>query len=257
MKTKLPAICNRVLKQADYAAFNVTTRKDWEVYMALSTLLDHAAVHPNAQILGAGAGRERTMFELSPYVKRVFATDIYLSAGHWNHWHGADFMRDPAAFAPDGVACDPQRITVQHADMCDLPFPDNTFDAVFSSGSIEHVGTEGTPDYSAIQKAASEIGRVVKPGGIISLSTEWKIAGDGWGWSHVRLFDESNIYDHIIDPTGCDPVDDPDWSFDGDLSEYVVLADIVNHGASEDGFALLKEHQFLYTSVHLALRKPV
>jgi hypothetical protein len=51
-------------------------------------------------------------------------------------------------------------------------------------------------------------------------------------------------------------VDDPDWSFDGDLSEYVVLADIVNHGASEDGFALLKEHQFLYTSVHLALRKP-
>jgi len=246
---------NRVLKLADYEDFGIT-RKQWEVAMALLTLRDFGAVHDDAEILGVGAGRERTIYVLSGQVRRVFATDLYLDAGSWSGWHGPDFLRTPWAFAPEDVAFDDRRIVAQHADMRRLPYPDDTFDGIFSSGSIEHVGVEGTFDSQAIEKAASEIGRVLKPGGVASLSTEWKIAGDGWGWSHVRLFDEGLLMRHIVEPSGLDMVDELDTETDFDLNDYTVLEDVVMRGYEPEVEALMKEHQFLYTSVHLALRKP-
>ena len=247
---------NRVLHKSDYDVFGVTTRKGWEIEIALKTLREFGVVHKDAMILGVGAATERTIFELSRDVKFVFATDKYCDMGTWADWSGTDFLADPAKYAPDNIDFDVQRIIPQHMDMMYMNYPDNTFDGVFSSGSIEHVGKGGQPDYLAIARAAREIGRVVKPGGILSLSTEWKLAGDGWGWGHVRLFDEALIYRHIIEPSGCELIDEPDWSFDGDLNDAVELRKMVMERFKPDVEYVLKEHQFTFTSVHLAMRKP-
>lgn len=249
---------NRVLKMADFEAFGVTRRKGWEIAMALKTLRDLGGTGSDKVIIGIGAGKERTIFELANAkdAKMVYATDIYNTPGVWHGWHGSDFVKWPARFSSEGVHFDTSRVKAEHADMCQLPYEDNSFDAFFSSGSIEHVGQEGTADYAAIAKAASEMGRVLKPGGIGSLSTEWLISGDGWGWDHVRLFDEALLMKHIVEPSGLELVDEPDFEFEGDLEHFVRLGDIVNRGASDEGYGLLWEHGFLFTSVHLALRKP-
>jgi SAM-dependent methyltransferase len=253
---------NRVLKSADYELFGVNTRKEWEVRMALDTLRNFGATSPEAWLLGVGAGREETIYHLANEKdsRFVFATDLYADAGVWEKTAGGvDFLRDPMQFSR-GIECDPRRIVPRHADMCDLPFEDNMFDGIFSSGSIEHVGKAGTADWDAISKAAKEIGRVLKPGGVASISTEWRMVGDGWGWGHVRLFDMDTLYKYVIEPSGLELIDMLDTAFDGDLDKHVVLGDLVRGTAKEDGHTLIKGgHEsgnvFIFTSVHLALRK--
>ena len=48
------------------------------------------------------------------------------------------------------------------ADMTDLPFADDTFDAVVAGEVIEHIENDGL--------ALSEAARVLRPGGVLALS---------------------------------------------------------------------------------------
>ena len=257
-KKKTEFAYNRVLKLADYDLLRVKIRKGWEVAMALKTLRDFKAARPGAMLIGVGAGKERTIFELanSFSCEMVFATDLYADMGVWADWAGVEFLKYPGKFVNDVVVCEPWRIIPRHADMCALPFMDNTFDGVFSSGSIEHVGQPDIADYDAISQAAREMGRVTKPGGIISLSTEWKLSGDGWGWSHIRLFDADTIMRVIVEPSGCELVDEPDWSFDGKLDDALDLNEAIRNPQTQIGSGMLRDHGYVFTSVHLALRKP-
>ncbi len=54
-----------------------------------------------------------------------------------------------------------------------LPFPDNTFDVVYSNGVLHH-----TPDTAA---AAQEIHRVLKPGGIAKVMLYYRHSLNYWG----------------------------------------------------------------------------
>jgi len=258
-KKKAEFTYNRVLKQGDYAAFDVNVRKGWEIHMALKTLRELGAARPDAMLLGVGAGKENTIYELANEhdCQMVFATDLYANMGVWGNFDGIEFLKFPAKFAPRGDVFDSHRIIPLHADMCDLHLSDDTFDGVFSSGSIEHVGHSGIADYEAIETAAYELGRVTKPGGIISLSTEWKISGDGWGWGNVRLFDADTIMRVIVEPSGCELVDEPDWSYDGNLADALELNEAILNPKSQIGAALLRAEGYVFTSVHLALRKPL
>src|SRR5262245_47986595 len=53
-------------------------RKDWEVGMAVSALRQGGALHPDAHVLGVGAGNEPTVFYLTNHARTVHATDLYL-----------------------------------------------------------------------------------------------------------------------------------------------------------------------------------
>ena len=61
MGTTMSFAYNRVLKQADFSDWNVHSRKAWEIDIALRTLRDFGAVHPDAEILGVGAANETTI----------------------------------------------------------------------------------------------------------------------------------------------------------------------------------------------------
>ena len=72
---------------------------------------------------------------------------------------------DPTAHAPFGYRED--RLSVRWMDARELAFDDASFDAVYSLSSLEHFGGPGQVD-----RAAREIARVLRPGGVALLCAD-------------------------------------------------------------------------------------
>lgn len=105
--------------------------------------------YDNVLELGCGIGYN-TAF-LSRVSENIIATDLE-QIDPETHSPGLKITRD--FLNSLGVT----NVKVMHASAEELPFPDNTFDMVFSVHVLEHV-----PDR---KKAINEINRVLKPGGI-------------------------------------------------------------------------------------------
>jgi SAM-dependent methyltransferase len=232
--------------------------------MAVRALRDHRAVRPDARLLGIGAGTEATTFFFSRQVRQVVATDIYANTGQWADVAPSGFLIAPCQFAGD-VQCDPQHIIPLHQDARALDLPDEEFDGVFSSGSIEHFGS-----LRFVSNAAYEIGRVLKPGCIAAISTQFKVAGppDGNGWDpSVILFSPEMLRHWIVEASGLEPVDtldttlsDDTLSVRRDLLGFLNAAKQLTHPAQKVGVypnVVLYHEGYLFCSVHLALRKPI
>lgn len=144
-------------------------RKTWEFTMLSLLLEDWDLLGGQAEVLSVGAGREAIVFWLAGRTARTVAVDRY-GTGGWRRVHST-MLTDPAALSPypdapiDGLE-------VLAMDAVALDFPDASFDAVFSLSSIEHFGPP-----QRIQRAAAEIGRVLRPGGIAYVATELELRG--------------------------------------------------------------------------------
>ncbi len=242
----------------------VADTKQWEIAMAIRALKDFGALRPDATVLGIGAGTEATTFYLSRHVHQVVATDIYAGSGPWADVAPVGFLVEPRLFAA-GVACDPKRVFPLHQDARALDLPDDKYDGVYSCGSIEHFGSL---DYVA--NAAYEIGRVLKPGGIMAISTEFKVAGppDGDGWDpSVILFSAEKLRHWLIEASGLELVDaletdlsDETLSTRRDLLAFLSAAKQLANPAQKIGIypnIILYHEGYLFSSVHLTLRKPL
>lgn len=234
-------------------------RKCWEVAMAVRAFEAAGKLDSDCEALGVGAGREATIYWLTRHVRRVFATDLYLEDG-WEGDATAAFLRDPAATSPVIFEWNPRRLVMQHMDALNLQFEDQTFDAVFSSSSVEHFG-----DHAAVRSAVAEMYRVLKPGGLLSLSTELKVDGEGLGLPGVLMFSEDDLRELIVE--SCD------WELMGGPADLAVdeatrasatsfaeaVADVVAGRPRYSTYphVLLSEPPYLWTSVHLALVRPV
>ena len=251
-----------------FAAFPVGRqhRKHWEVAMAVRTLRECGALRADAEILGIGAGSEPTLFWLTNFVRRVFATDLYASSGAWEAEAHPSMLVDAKQHWPS--QWQPRRLVVQHMDALSLDYEDNSFEGIFSAGSIEHFGT-----LEDIARAAAEAYRVLKPGGTLSLSTEFLLAGDPLKVPGVVMFTEDLLREVIVG--------DHDWELVGDFDGVVssqtratlmdmteVVDDYQTHRASHGGETFYHELELSryphivvgidgneFTSVHLALRK--
>lgn len=234
-------------------------RKSWEVAMAVRALREHGALHRDAEILGVGAGAETTLFALTNHVRRVFATDLYLEPGDWSHTAHTAMLAAPERFAAG--AWDPQRLVVQHMNALELRYADESFDGMFSSSSLEHFGT-----HDDVRTALQEMYRVLKPGGICSVSTEYRLDGPPPGMPGILMFDASDVQDLIIGAAPWVPVGGP---LDLETSPETLRVVASFEAAAEDVRAgrprwstyphLVLDHQDgprTWTSVHLALRKP-
>jgi FkbM family methyltransferase len=244
-------------------------RKDWEVAMSVRALRHFGALHPDAVVLGVAAGTEDTIFYLTRHARQVFVTDRYLGAGAWGQVAPVAMLVDPGFLAPFDF--DPNRLVVQHMDGRSLRYPDETFDAVFSSGSIEHFG-----ELLDVAYAAYEMGRVLKPGGVLVLSTEFKIDGppEGIGWpGDALMLSAENLRRYIVEASGLEPVDDletdlsePTLATARDISQAVLNHDRRLNGVGSRGvpeYALwdfphlvMSHGGYEFTSVHLTLRRP-
>jgi SAM-dependent methyltransferase len=250
-------------KSPDYPV-GLEHRKDWEIAMAVRTLSQYGALKPEAKLLGVGAGREDTIFYLTGHANQVFATDRYLSPEIWQNLAPQIMLAEPQSVAP--YPFDIERLVVQHMDGRCLRYPDGTFDGIFSSGSIEHFG-----DLQDVAFAAYEMGRVLKPGGILSISTEFRLSGPdgGIGWpGSTLLLSKEHLLRYVVEASGLEPVDELVTSIsDKTLSHPRALADLIAAAAQEDfdlyadrracelPTLVLVHEDYVFGSVHLALRK--
>jgi SAM-dependent methyltransferase len=237
-------------------------RKDWEVAMAVLAMERRGILRPDAMVLGVGAGVEATTFYLTNFVRWVFATDLYATTPDaWVEDAPNGMLTAPASFSK--IGCNPRRLVVQHMDGRDLRFEDNTFDAVYSSSSIEHFG-----EWEDVAAAAREIGRVLKPGGLLTLSTEYRLRGEGKGIPGVLMFNKDELESLIVKPSGLRWVDQPSFDISAlTLEEIVTEQEMTEYYLNKRAGrqASWKTHPHIVleiggyrlTSYHLALEKPL
>jgi SAM-dependent methyltransferase len=232
-------------------------RKYWEVAMTARAFQSQGVLRDDARVLGVAAGYEATIYWLTRKVGRVVATDLYSAEDAWSETDSsAEMLTDPGKFW-DG-SWDPDRLEVRNMNALELDFPDDSFDGVFSSSSIEHFG-----GFGEIRRSIEEIYRVLKPGGVAALATEFRVAGDGEGWPGLYLFDEGSLRAAIFDGLWWDPmsplsteVSQATRSAPVDLSAAVAERHGTGiHDWSQYPHILLSHDGHLFTSVHVAMVK--
>lgn len=235
---------------ADYPNGNEVA-KVWEITQAVRGLRDHGSMHRNADILGIAAGHEHTVFYLTNYVRRVFATDLYVNNADWKE-AAVGMLTNPGALAAAGLIWNPRRLVVQHMDALNLNYEDATFDGIFSCGSLEHFGT-----LQNVARSVSEMARVLKPGGILSVATEFRIEGPAeYGYPGTLIFTPEMLESHVIRPSGLEPVDTPTFDVSPATRENAYpISEAVEKGTRSRSIALSNQG-FVWTSVSLCLRKP-
>ncbi len=163
-------------------------------------------------------------------------------------------LTDPEALAPKGYPWNPSRLVVQHMNALDLRYEDGSFDGIFSCGSIEHFGT-----LEDIARSAREMGRVLKPGGVLTLATEFRIEGpsDGIGIPGTVIFTPEMLRSAIIIPSGLELVDTPHFATMPATQDLAYpLVEAVSQGIRASSVAL-NHDGYIWTSVVLCLRKPL
>jgi SAM-dependent methyltransferase len=231
-------------------------RKYWEVAMTARAMRDLGALRDDAQVLGVGAGYEATIYWLTRQVGRVVATDLYEADDAWSETDSAAAMlTDPGRFW-DGP-WNPDRLEVRNLDALLLDFPDDSFDAVFSSSSIEHFG-----GFAEIRRSIEEIYRVLKPGGVATLATEFRIEGPDDGWPGLFMFDEGALRAAIFDGLWWDPASPLDTRVSrATLDAPTELQDALAQDRSgiqewsSYPHIVLRDGAYLFTSVHVAMVK--
>jgi SAM-dependent methyltransferase len=231
-------------------------RKYWEVAMTVRAFRAFGALRDDAAVLGVGAGHEATIYWLTRHVGKVVATDLYEEEDAWSETDsGADMLTDPGRYW-DGP-WNPERLEVRHMSGTDLRFEDESFDAIFSSSSIEHFG-----DFKDVRRSVEEMYRVLRPGGVAALATEFRLEGPGLGRPGLLRFDEPELRSLLLDGLWWDPAVPLDSTISVEtLASPVSMADAMadietgERGWSQYPHIVLRDHGYLWTSVHLALIK--
>lgn len=239
-------------------------RKYWEVAMAVLTFQEAGLLDGQHQFLGVGAVNEPTLFYLTRYAQQVLATDLYSQAG-WESSANTSMMTHPEWHWP--FYWRPDRLQVQDMNALQLEIEDRSFDAIFSSSSIEHFGT-----HRDVAQSLDEMYRVLKPGGILSLSTEFRIDGPAPGLPGVLMFTESDINELFIGDRAWQLIE----PFDGTLSAQTARTETDHAAAVKEQdltvnrlgglwchhmryqsypHILLRIQEHRLTSMHIALRK--
>jgi len=90
-------------------------------------------------------------------------------------------------------------LTFVQGDMTKLPFEKESFSAVLSISTLEHVGIGFYADPQEVQladkKAMAEIIRVLKPGGIFVLTAPYGVKAQN---GHQRIYDQKGLEDLLV-----------------------------------------------------------
>jgi SAM-dependent methyltransferase len=217
-------------------------RKSYEFTQLLFGLDRLGALREETRVLSVGAGHECPLYWLANRVARVYATDLYDQM--WQSAFGregdAAVLADASTFAPFEYRRD--HLFFLRMDGSRLAFRDSTFDVVYSLSSIEHFG-----GYEGARRSIDDMARVMRPGGILALATEWCVRGAAGG----EVFSPNDIRRLIDHPALrlVQPIDDRVW--DRYQSEPVDLR--VNR--FQTPHMLLKDGDAIFTSVMMFLRR--
>lgn len=178
-------------------------RKAWEWVQGIYGLQQLGLLRPDAVALGVGAGREVVLYYLANHIQHVYATDIYGEGTFVTETAPAEMLTHPAKFAP--FPYQESHLTAQYMDGRHLKFPDNYFDFVFSFSSIEHFG-----GHAAAAESLREMARVVKPGGVIMVTTELIL--NGQPDPNGELFLPEALQEYVIQASGLHLIEEVDYT---------------------------------------------
>lgn len=217
-------------------------RKAYEFTQTVWGLRRLGLLDDRVSILSVGAGHESLLYWLANHAGRVVATDLY--EGEWRASRAAEgdirVVTHPEEFAPFPYRQD--RLRFLQMNGCALGFRDATFDVAYSLSSIEHFG-----GWAGSRRAVEEMARVVRPGGLVVLATEWVVSGPSR--EEVFLPDE---FRRLIDVPGLRleaPLDDRVWArYDGPPVN-------LRRNPHETPHMLVQIDDTVFTSVFVFLRR--
>jgi len=217
-------------------------RKAYEFTQTVWGLRRLGLLREDARVVSIGAGHESLAYSLANMVGWVLGTDLY--EGAWRSAGAAEgdlrVLTHPEAFAPFPYRR--ERLRFLPMNGCALGLGDNTFDIAYSLSSIEHFG-----GWEGSRRAVEEMARVVRPGGMVVLATEWVVTGPSR--DEVFLPDE---FRRLIDVDGLslvDPIDDRVWS----RNEGPAID--LRRNPYETPHMLVRIDDTVFTSVVVFLRK--
>jgi SAM-dependent methyltransferase len=172
-------------------------RKPYEFAQLIYGCRHLGVLNDAATIVSVGAGHERILYWLANHAGHVVATDMY--EGVWKDIQGQE--GDPAVLQrPDTFAPFPyrrERLTFLKMDGRRLGIRDDAFDIAYSLSSIEHFG-----GLAGAIAAIREMARIVRPGGIAVVATEYVLEGP----PHDETFQPADI-DALVRESGLDLVE--------------------------------------------------
>ena len=167
-------------------------RKAYEYTQTVYGLTQLRRLDENTRVLSVGAGHECLLYWLANRVGQVIATDMYDE--RWSESRGgegdASVLARPDQHAPFPYRKD--RLVFLKMDGRLLGIADASCDVVYSLSSIEHFG-----GVTGARKAIHEMVRVLKPGGILAVATEWQLSGP----SHPEVFRRDEVHAIITHPS--------------------------------------------------------
>ena len=196
----------------------------------------------DARVLSVGAGHEGVLYWLANRVGWVAATDLY--EGVWQQVQGREgdpnVLKNPEAYAPFPYRRD--HLTFMRMDGRRLAFRDGTFDLAYSLSSIEHFG--------GVENAAltlREMGRILRPGGVVALATEYVLSGP----PHEETFQPAEFM-QLIDQPGLELVEPIDT---GVFRRYTFTPVDLYGDPFETPHMLVRFYDTVFTTVMVFLRK--
>ena len=236
--------------------------RHWECAMMLRAFAGQGIITPQARFAGVGAGTGSAGFLLAQAGGIVFAADRYLEVTPWTNIAPAAMMVRPDQFANHPL---PRGSVIPvHADPRSLNLPDGFFDGAYALGTLEHLGS-----LEAAAAACEEIGRILKPGGVASIVTSFRLEGPNdsrWFDDAHILFTPALIQEYIVIPSGLELLGEiltypSERTYDNrpTLLDFTLPADemrSVQDKRDSIPNLVLFHKGFLFCSVHLALRKP-
>jgi SAM-dependent methyltransferase len=234
-------------------------RKAWEWIQTVYGLDQFGMLSRDTRGLGVGVGWEPLSFFFSNHVGHVVATDLYPVDDQWST-RGAkegnpQILEDPDKFAP--YAYDRERVEFRRMDGRRLDFPDATFDFVWSCSSIEHFG-----GHTGSAEAMQEIERVLKPGGVASVITEFVLPeprSDSLTPFDAEYFNARCVHDYLVASVPAlrlvEPLDLTVPRYYVDRAVHLPEESAAPHGVDKPHIVLRTESGVLVTSILLFLRK--
>jgi len=168
-------------------------RKNWEFIQILYILKQTGALFPENRGLAIGAGREVILYYLTYKIREIIGIDLYEG-----YFQGGEDLSDvpehPQKYLP--FPYNEKRLKLMKMDALDIDFKNESFDFVFSASSIEHFGSN-----RKIFKSSEEIYRVLKPGGLLIITTELKLNKLGKNIPNTKIFKLEKLI-NLFEKTG-------------------------------------------------------
>jgi len=227
----------------------VIHRKGWEWTQTLYGLRRLGMIRPEHRAVGVGAGRECVIFWLGDHLAKVVATDLYGNEV-WSTSGGreadAAVVENPQAFSPRPINL--EAIEFQTLDGTDLnTLEDESFDIAWSLSSIEHFGS-----HERAGDAVREMARVVRPGGVVVVATEYLLLPEQ---EHPEFFNRKDLETHVIHASpSLELIEPVDWALPP--TEYLIDSIVCwTHVDRVSRHIVLHDGTFQWTSILFFFRK--